>query len=279
MLISLSEHFQHVDNFVPSIRSHTAMRQKTQEWHAKGFADEDLPKSGEKRKVKEKVRLDDIMIIDIVTHKRNENEKVAKKKKKKIQEEKKGFPLGEPQYDTSLPSTPEIILACEEVSPSSTDTFPTISKGWWMKYVFLAAFEKRMKWCWKKHFSAFRGAMIVPREIFEYLFVDVQSEVKETSNKIRHILSTEQHLKEMDKVFDNNDQWRKKSFYHKSSNGEKTYDGQCCVVLMTNKKLSWAANSFIPSSCLLEFEYEKQQNEMKFKGVVEGRNGVGALRF
>jgi hypothetical protein len=155
--------------------------------------------------------------------------------------------------------------------------FPFVPKQWWITYVIIKKYEERLSWAWRNCSKSFNGTFLIPQELFCFLWKGIGQQ-RDTGKKIIITISTLEEMKKLDTIFENRKEWRKKKFYHQDSE-ESQYIGQCRIVLQVQKKVSWTVNTFVTCSSDFKLEFDKKNSVLHFKGTVEGRNQIKALRF
>jgi hypothetical protein len=257
----------------------------------------DMRGSGEgKRKRRERVTLDEIVMIDMNTERQNKKKKKGKIQKKVEKEEK---------LATTPPNSPEILTfeldsplimpfaiptrsqsqeedeeeeEIEEEGSMATqeEMWPGTTKEWWIQVVLVPKFQDRLGVAWKNLSKSFKGSCLMPCDVFSFFFGTFEKKM-ETENRIKKVIKTKQTLKKLDQILMTSD-WRKRSFYHQDSTGD-IFQGTCRVVLEVEKKIEWAGGGFVTCLSPLEFSYDRKNSLFSFSGVVEGRNKVRAFRF
>jgi hypothetical protein len=164
----------------------------------------------------------------------------------------------------------------EEELINTEAEFPFVPKRWWITYVILKKYEERLSWAWRNSSKSFKVTFLIPQELFCFLWKGIGQQ-KDTGQKIIITINTKEDLKKLDTIFENRKEWRRKKFYHQDSEGSH-YIGQCRIVLQLQKKVSWA-NIFVSCSSDLKIEFDKKNSVLMFSGTVEGRNQIKALRF
>jgi hypothetical protein len=266
----------------------------------------------EKRKKRDRITYDEIVMIDFETRTKKKRRKMVKEKRsnevkeEERNEEKHILQMTPPIVwrRDELPRSPSIITFAlneeqgrekeekggkeergqegeereeEKRGEEEVQKWPGTTRKWWIEFVLILKFQERLCWAWKQCTKSFKGSLLIPVEVFMFFFGTMQRK-KETKNQIKFVIETKQNLKQADKIFETS-QLRKKKFYHKDLEETSHYQGTCKVVLQIEKKLTWIGGAYLPCLCLLEFTFDKNKSLLSFGGVVEGRNKVKAFRF
>jgi hypothetical protein len=296
----LHDNLQYVDN----LHENVSDTQQLQTANLRMSAHE----RGGKRKRFEKIRYDEIIMIDYNTKSEESKTKRRHKSvKKKVEAHDLTLVVSSPDL---CPSTPPLtwnerekcqvderegegkeerqrqeahsfqekdyLRVHEEELINTEAEFPFVPKRWWITYVILKKYEERLSWAWRNCSKSFKGTFLIPQELFCFLWKGIGQQ-KDTGQKIIITINTKEELKKLDTIFENGKEWRRKKFYHQDSEGSH-YIGQCRLVLQFQKKVSWT-NTFVSCSSDLKIEFDKKNSVLMFSGTVEGRNQIKALRF